>query len=85
VDLGLCTSKTSLGNWGLYEGKLSTNNGQLCVSRKTDNTAVLTKCSKNEYEHIVMDIPVTYTSEDLNELILNKVCMLFGGRYLLCI
>jgi hypothetical protein len=46
----------------------------MCVSRRTsDNAAVLTKCDKKEYEHLVMDIPVTYTSDDLNALIKNKV------------
>jgi hypothetical protein len=58
VMKGDCSSKNSL-TWGLQHGKLSVQNGQKCVSRRTqDDTALLTNCQES-YEHMAMNVPVS--------------------------
>lgn len=56
VDRGDCTSSGAL-KWGLEsDGRLSVNNGKLCVARLMSNEAVLAPCSEN-FEFVTMDVP----------------------------
>jgi hypothetical protein len=57
--------------WGLADGRLSINNEKMCVNRLPDNTAALSRCGEGS-EHIVMDIPTVYTSEDLAHMLQNQ-------------
>ena len=75
VEKGPCSSKSAVNMWSLQDGQLSTANGKWCVSRKRDNTAVLTQCHQRQHEHLVMDLPVSYSSQDLANMIKNKVCV----------
>jgi hypothetical protein len=60
VYKGPCKDSKSLG-WALENGKMTFNNGKLCVVRKTiDNSTSLTPCG-NTHEYITVDIPLTYT------------------------
>jgi hypothetical protein len=56
VGRGDCTSSGAL-RWGLEsDGRLSVNDGKLCVARLVNNKAVLAPCSE-AFEFITMDVP----------------------------
>ena len=69
VTKGKCTDGGAL-KWGLYDGKLSTENGKKCLARLSDDTAAMAKCSEAS-EFISMDLPLIYTKEQLAELLKN--------------
>jgi len=69
IDKSSCSSKGAM-KWGLSDGKLSINNGKMCLVRKADNTGAMERCSvANEY--MSMDIPTVYTNEDLANMMKN--------------
>eukprot|EP01038_Epipyxis_sp_PR26KG_P013280 gene13280-17793_t len=68
VGRGLCSTKAAL-NWALYGGQLA-KNGKMCVTRKSDDSAVLAKCTVSS-EFILMDIPTVQTTEQLAALLKN--------------
>jgi len=70
VQLGDCTSSSSL-KWGLSDGKLSSQNGKMCIARLVDDSAVMEKCQVAS-EYITMDVPKVYTEDDLKHLLLNQ-------------
>lgn len=69
VAKGSCDDSAAL-QWGLNGGRLTTANGKMCVARKTDNTALLVKCSEGA-EFMVMELPTVYTREQLAAMLQN--------------
>lgn len=84
VEKGQCSDSGAL-NWALSGGQLTMNNGQKCVARKADNTAVMASCKAN-YEFVSMEVPTIYTNEQLLDMLKNPVrkcviqsaCLLHG-------
>jgi hypothetical protein len=70
VKKGSCKDKGAL-EWGLRDGELSIKNGQMCLARLLDNTAVMARCAEAA-EHITIDVPNSYTDDDLAEMIKNQ-------------
>jgi hypothetical protein len=71
IEKNSCLSGGAM-KWGLSDGKLSIDNGRMCLVRLADNTGAMAKCSvANEY--ISMDIPTVYSSEDLAAMLKNQV------------
>lgn len=70
VKKGSCKDKGAL-EWGLRDGELSVRNGQMCLARQTDETAVMAKCSVAA-EYITVDVPNSYTEDDLAEMLKNQ-------------
>lgn len=71
VSLGSCTAGGAY-KWGLADGRLSINNDKMCVARKADNSAEMARCSEAN-EFIQMDIPATYTPEEIEYMLQNQV------------
>ena len=71
VRKGSCRDKGAL-DWGLKDGELSIKNGQMCVARLADDSAVMARCSEAA-EYITVDVPNSYTEEDLAEMLRNQV------------
>lgn len=71
--MGECSHSGAL-NWGLYDGKLSQHNGKNCVARLLDDGGAIARCSKAS-EFIQIDIPTTYTAEDLANMVKNQVIL----------
>lgn len=69
VEKGLCSDKAAL-NWALAAGQLTANGGSKCGQRRTDDTAVLTKC-RDSYEYLSMEVPTVYSNEQLLEMLKN--------------
>lgn len=71
IEKNSCSSSGAM-KWGLSDGKLSIDNGRMCLVRLPDNTGAMAKCSEaNEY--MSMDVPTVYTSEDLAAMMKNQV------------
>ena len=71
IEKTSCSSSGAL-RWGLSDGKLSIDNGRMCLVRLADNTGAMAKCS-DANEYISMDIPTVYSSEDLAAMLNNQV------------
>jgi len=69
VEIGKCKDSAALG-WSLHSGELRRKGG-MCLARLGDDTAMMTACS-DTHEHITMDVPATYTQEELEELLRNQ-------------
>eukprot|EP01041_Mallomonas_annulata_P006871 gene6871-13931_t len=70
IEKGDCRHPGAL-SWGLQDGKFTHNNGKKCVARLLDHSGTLTKCS-DSYEYTYMDVPSTYTSEELAGMVKNQ-------------
>lgn len=70
VEKGDCKHPGAL-KWGLQDGQLSYNGGKKCVARLQDNQGVLAKC-RDAFEYVHMDIPATYTADELAHMIKNQ-------------
>ena len=57
--------------WGLIDGRLSQGNGKMCVARLQDNSAVLARCTEAN-EFVALEVPQTYTQEDLQNMLQNQ-------------
>ena len=57
--------------WGLIDGRLSQGNGKNCVVRLQDNSAALARCS-DANEYVALEVPQTYTQEDLANMVKNQ-------------
>ncbi len=69
IEMGSCAQSAALG-WSLEDGKLM-RKSTMCVARLADDKASLVKCQET-HEHISMDVPATYTQEELEELLRNQ-------------
>ena len=56
---GDCTDATAL-SWGLHNGQLSYDNGNMCVVRSPENFAELSPCSR-AFEYIALEVPTLHT------------------------
>lgn len=73
VQKGLC-KEAGATTWALAGGQLTYGDkGANCLARKTDDTAVLAKCS-SAYEYVTLEVPSVYTNEQLLEMLRNPVC-----------
>jgi hypothetical protein len=69
IEKTSCTTSGAM-KWGLSDGKLSIDNGKMCLVRLADNSGAMARCNvANEY--ISMDIPTVYTNEELANMIKN--------------
>jgi len=69
VSMGKCSQATALG-WSLQNGALKYKNKK-CLVRLGDDSATMVPCSEGS-EHIALDVPATYTQEELEELLRNQ-------------
>lgn len=71
VKKGACADKGAL-EWGLRDGELSIRNGQMCLARLSDNSATMARCASEGSEYITVDVPNSYTEEDLADMLKNQ-------------
>lgn len=69
IEMGPCSSSAALG-WSVEDGKLQ-RHGTMCVARLADDKAALVPC-RETHEHISVDVPASYTQEELEELLRNQ-------------
>lgn len=71
VSKDTCDAAGTLG-WGMVDGALSSQKGQLCIARRESDEAFLLPCKQGS-EYITMEIPSVYTTEELASMLQDPV------------
>lgn len=69
VSLGKCSAPAAMG-WSFDKGALKYRNNK-CLLRNGDETGTIASCAQG-HEHISLDVPASYSQEELEDLLRNQ-------------